>query len=180
MSKGDFDKFVKRQKTRAAAAGKLDANAMREQWLANVEALYKRVEAILRDYVARGDIAISYKPHEIDEETLGSYQTRLMSIKIGSQIVQLVPIGAAIIGASGRVDLQGPRGTEKLILVEKATKAPAIRITVRDENGRRREPVATPREDELTWKLATPPPSISYIELTSDSLMEAIMGVADA
>ena len=180
MTKTDFDKFVTRQKAQSTGASKVDAKAMRKEWLSHIEALYKHVETILEEYVSRGDIEVSYEPLEINEEFLGSYKTRRMTLKIGSQVVQLVPVGAVIIGARGRVDLVGSRGREKLVLVGKTRQKPTIRITVRDEGGRHQEPAESPPETELGWKFSTPPPSINYIELTSETLMDAIMGVANA
>jgi hypothetical protein len=105
--------------------------------------------------------------------------TSMKILTIGSQEVRLVPIGKVIIGARGRIDLEGRRGTKKLLLVDKASKGPTIKVTVRGETDRQEDSEAL-EETGLVWKFLNPPPSIHYVEFTPETLMDAIVEVADA
>jgi hypothetical protein len=179
MSKSDFDKFVARQKAKAAASKGADAKARRKEWLAHIDTLYERVEAYLREYIVRGDVEVAYQQDEINEEFLGAYKTKRMTLKIGPQVVQLIPIGAFIIGAKGRVDLAGSLGRcERLLLVGRESLTQAANIALRGEVHVYSGLAEEAPEVQLAWKFATPPPSSTLIDLTRDTLMEAIVGVA--
>jgi hypothetical protein len=180
MTNVEFDNFVKRQKAQASNASDVDPSVRRDEWLLRVNELYSLVEQYLDRYIKHGDIELSYEPLEIEEEYLGPYQTRRMTLKIGQQNVALVPIGALIIGAYGRVDLEGPKGRTKLLLVAKDNMRPKITISIHTDKDPVSEATLPPPQISLAWKLSTSPPSIAYIKLTKESLMEAILEVANA
>ncbi len=90
------------------------------------------------------------------------------------------PIGTLLIGTRGRVDVIGPSGQTRFLLVNKDASRPNIRITgvVRGQ-----QIVPRPEEPQMpvtwTWKIATSPPRIEYIELTQESLFRALMEVSN-
>lgn len=177
MSETDFDKFIKRQKSQSVERAEVDWNARRDQWLKDVRELYAQVEEFLRKYVTSGDIVARHETIEVNEEKLGTYKAPSLVLRIGPQEVVLKPIGALVIGARGRVDLIGPKGRTRLVLVPKESSKIEIRIAPVKINS---PPEPEPPKTEWRWKIATSPPRITFTELNPDSLMDAIMEVANA
>src|SRR3546814_12833964 len=102
----------------------------KEWWLDKLAELYELVNKSLGDYVKSGDVSISRSPVTLHEEQLGSYQVDQLEILLGRQIVRLKPIGTFLIGARGRVDMVGPRGSVRFVIVPPASQKPRIEITV--------------------------------------------------
>src|SRR3546814_2714718 len=102
----------------------------KEWWLDKLAELYELVNKSLGDYVKSGDVSISRSPVTLHEEQLGSYQVDQLEILLGRQIVRLKPIGTFLIGARGRVDMVGPRGSVRFVIVPPASQKPSIEITV--------------------------------------------------
>jgi hypothetical protein len=50
-----------------------------------------------------------------------------MILKIGRQEIVMTPIGTLLIGAKGRVDVVGPAGRARLVLVNSQASGPTIR-----------------------------------------------------
>jgi hypothetical protein len=177
--KSEFDAFVKRQQQSAAGTG-ADWSRELKDWLRYLSELYSRIEELLQDYIKSGAIAVTYREIPMNEENIGSYTARQMTLKIGSQEISLNPIGTFLIGTRGRVDVVGPSGRTRFLLVDKDSSRPNIRMTtvVRGQQiaARPEEPA---RPIKWTWKIATSPPRIEYIELTQESLFRALMEVAD-
>jgi hypothetical protein len=177
--KSEFDAFVKRQQQSAASTG-ADWSRELKDWLRYLSELYGRIEGLLQDYIKSGAIAVSYREIPMNEENIGSYTARQMILKIGPQEITLKPIGTLLIGTLGRVDVVGSSGRTRFLLVNKDASRPNIRITagVRGQQIAPR-PEEPPRPITWTWKIATSPPGIEYIELTQESLFRALMEVAN-
>jgi hypothetical protein len=177
--KSEFDAFVKRQQQSAASAG-ADWSRELKDWLRYLSELYGRIEELLQDYIKSGAIAVSYREIPMNEENIGSYTARQMTLKIGPQEISLIPIGTLLIGTRGRVDVVGPSGRTRFLLVNKDASRPNVKMTaiVRGQQivPRREEPL---KPITWTWKIATSPPRVEYIELTQESLFRALMEVAN-
>src|ERR1022692_3730467 len=119
MSETEFDKFIKRQKLQVVEEAEVDWDAQRNQWLKDIQELYALVEWFLKKYISSGDIELRYENLEVSEEKIGSYVVQRLVLKIGPHEVIFKPIGAIVIGAKGRIDLIGPKGTIKFVLVPK-------------------------------------------------------------
>ncbi len=178
--KTDFGAFVKRQQSKAAQDKKVDWAKERDNWLAHLKGLYDQTEFFLAEYVKTGEIKLRYRDIELNEENIGSYRARQMILRIGPQEITMTPVGTLLIGAKGRVDVVGPAGRTRLVLVNSEASGPVIKVTV--SIGGRPEtpaPVAAPNKIKWAWKIATSPPAIRYIELTEDSLFSALMEVVN-
>jgi len=108
-NKSDFDAFVKAQQ-KSAQDAEIDWNKERDEWLAHLDALYKKIEELLGDYVKSGQILLRYQDVQLNEEDIGTYSARRLIIKIGGKEIVLDPIGTLLIGTKGRVDVTGPAG----------------------------------------------------------------------
>jgi hypothetical protein len=173
MSLAEFEEFVKRHAGQTTNGA--DWKARKDEWLSNLDRLYAQVERLLKIYLARGDIVARYEPIEINEERLGSYATKRLVLRIGTDEVVFNPVGTLVIGARGRVDMVGSAGDARFLLVPSDD-------AVGSPSGREGRSKAAKREvsppGDWDWRIAARPPSTDYADLTAESLTQAIMEVA--
>ncbi|MBM4023834.1 MAG: hypothetical protein FJ280_00280 [Planctomycetes bacterium] len=76
-----------------------------DEYLARVNALYSDAEK----WIEGTDLEVSRGTMELDEEALGRYAAPTLTIQDaqGKKVADLLPVGAQIIGAEGRVDIVG-------------------------------------------------------------------------
>lgn len=178
-----FDDFIKNQLKSSAAenAAQVTPEQEKELWLRKLAELHTLVTESLDAYVKRGDVAINRVPIGLHEEQLGSYTADQLDIVLGRQVVRLKPIGTYLIGARGRVDMVGPRGSARFVVVPPASEKPNFSVTVSvagENNKSTPEPKRVPPE-EWVWKIATLPPRVMYLELTPESFRETLIGVVN-
>jgi len=180
MSRADFDEFVKRKHANETSEAKFDPKEELAEWLAFLDQLYKTIESFLASYKASEMVRIEFRPISLNEEFSGPYEAKKMLLHIANAVVTFEPIGTMLIGSKGRVDVQGPRGTARLSLVDKNVSGARQLISV-SINGE--SPLSTkPKSSQIdwVWKIITPPPEIRFLDLTEDSFFDMILGVADA
>ena len=95
---------------------KFDWTKRKNQWISSIEDLYTLVTTWLEPF--KRDKLLSMKITMIDltEDYLGNYKVPRFDIYIGNNIVSLIPRGTLIVGAYGKIDMQGPKGD--IILVQ--------------------------------------------------------------
>jgi hypothetical protein len=174
----EFGAFVKREQT-AIAEDQVDWAKEREEWLSRLKELYERIESFLKGYIQAGQIKASYRDIELNEENIGSYNAAQMILKIGRQEITMTPVGTLLIGAKGRVEVVGPAGRTRLVLVNSESSGPTIKVSVHIGKTEAPPSETAPKETKWAWKIATSPPIIRYIDLTQESLFQALMEVAD-
>jgi hypothetical protein len=181
MTVKEFDEFVERQRSGASNEGQVNWDQERDEWLAHLDALYRMIESLLSRYTLSGQIRISYKSIELNEEDIGSYQARQMILRIGRQEVDFVPAGTRFIGFKGYVDVIGSAGKSSLVLANKNRVSALPRITVRILTGGipEAEPVDPPMKIEWVWRILARPPGRNLDELTDESLFQLIMEVTN-
>ena len=178
MSDNEFNEFVNRRSRQVESAPAVDWDKRRDDWLRDVETLYSRVESMLSEYLSDGRIEKAYEPITINEERLGSYGTRKLMLRIGLDEIEFVPVGTVIFGAWGRVDLVGPAGRAKLVLVERKATSARLKVTIVDPDKPVERSPPAPRE-EWDWKIAGSPPYMTLTDLTAETLRGAILEVAN-
>lgn len=171
-----FDAFVDRQ-TRGEPHPVIDWGARKTAWLEALEAFYTRVETFLQPYIDQGKLRLDFETITIEEEAIGRYQARGASIRLGAHQLRLEPIGANVIAAWGRVDLIGPSGTVKFVLVDGEAEEPRIQVRTQAGETLQSTPTAPESPRVRAWKIATPAPRIRYLPLEAESFYEAIMQV---
>ena len=174
-----FDDFVNQQIAKKEPP--TDWSQVRDDWKKHLGEFYQLAEGFLQKYIDQGKVRITTATKQITEEYIGSYDVKSLEVQIGTIKVQFDPIGTRILGAKGRVDMHGPHGTVRFVLVPKTKTAssPMIRVVVQEASSEvKDEP--EPVVEEWAWKLSTPPPNIKYIELEEESFLSAIMEVANA
>ena len=177
MTDISFDDFVDQQIAKTKPS--IDWTQRRDAWKKHLDEFYQLAEGFLQKYIDQNKIHITWSTKQINEEYIGIYEVAALEVQIGAIKVRFDPIGTRVLGAKGRVDIHGPHGTVKFVLVPKTASSPTIRVIIRDSSsGTKDEP--EPIVEEWAWKRRTPPPNIKYIELEEESFLSAIMEVANA
>ncbi|MRW92381.1 hypothetical protein GJ699_20500 [Duganella sp. FT80W] len=173
-----FMEFVQEQSSAAqdASNSELSVEAEVTRWLDHLNTLGKFVDDSLKPYAESG-IKTTKRMVRITEEPTGEYEVPQFEISVGSALVRLKPIGTFLIGAFGRVDMEGPRGVCRFILVPSKAQTPLFAFNAPDaEQMAKDKPWA-----DLVWKIMPAPPSRSYIDLSSevfrDFFIKVVRGV---
>ena len=181
-TKKEFEALLDNKTREAAAQKSIDWEAQKKEWLASVEKFYGDMEHWLKKYIDNGRITIEKGVERIQEEHIGKYQAASRVIKIGNDRVFLRPVGTLLLGARGRIDMEGPKATVKFILTGKHSDG--IRISLSSPSKKNSVPESTKEPkaalfEEQVWKIATPPPNVQLIELTAESFFKSLIGVVN-
>jgi hypothetical protein len=182
MTKQEFEIFLDEKEREAKNVPTIDWEARKQEWLKSLEKLYDDVNTWLKTYIESDKIRIEQGEVTLEEQHLAKYKAGTRTLYIGAEQVSLQPVGTLLIGARGRVDMEGPKGTVKFILTGKRSNG--IRISMSVADSRQPAPVraSNPRQqepEEWVWKIATPPPKVEFIELTAEVFMGALMEVVN-
>ena len=174
-----FDQFVNQQIAQRESEPFLDPDEVRGQWMQVLERFNEMVEDFLREYIDQKKIRIGRTAKEINDEIIGPYKVESLMLEIGVNRICIDPVGRFVVGAAGRVDMNGPHGTVKFLLVPTDATTPrlGVRVSITDE-----PPLENETGDpsaEWVWKIGTPPPNTRYIELEKESFHAAIMEVVN-
>ncbi len=175
-----FDEFVKQNTQSVTKQGEtLSLDQEKTMWIEKLDQLYSLVKKSLSDYIDNGSIQLKLSNTTLTEELLGTYTVQEAHIAVGRQTVKLQPVGTFLVGARGRVDLKGPRGSTRLVVVPPNSREPKVRVSITSngETPLAQAPIDPP--ETWVWKIATPPPRVTYIDLTIESFREALMGVVN-
>jgi hypothetical protein len=98
-----------------------------DEYVSRLNMLYSDVVKWIKDT----DLKVSHDQVELHEEVIGSYKAPALVIQEaqGNKVVDLLPVGARIIGAEGRVDLVGRLDRNNLVYLK--TGGPQITTRVR-------------------------------------------------
>ena len=146
MANKNFDEFLERQASHTQST-KIDWAAELNEWIKYLNGFYETIESYLKPYVDEGKIEISYGKKKIFEESIGEYEAQTVTISLGANKLKLNPIGTNLIGAKGRIDLIGPNGKIRFVLVDSAASAPRISVRVY-KNGEK--PPSEDKRQEVT------------------------------
>jgi hypothetical protein len=127
--------------------------AVIEEWQKSVAALMSEIEEFLHEYKSEGTLKIEQSDTELTEEALGTYPTTQMTLRAGSAVLMIQPIGRMIIGATGRVDLyrQGHGAMNERVLALRGTSS-----------------------DDSQWMLSIPPEDQSFKIMRTAALAKSL------
>lgn len=187
MVNKEFDEFVKRQQAQKTTVAAINWNGKRDEWLNSLDTLYKLIESFLVDYLSAEQAECGYREIQLNEENIGSYNAKQLVLKIGLQEVTFTPIGTLLIGSKGRVDVVGPAGRTRLVLIDKrATSARSLikvttTVVVKGKTPPAPPPASQPAEPiEWVWKIVSSPPEMKFTDLTKEAFFEMILEVVNA
>lgn len=184
MSKSEFNRFVQQQQIDAERVAGFDPKRQLQEWYDYLDLLYKKISLFMEQYVNANTASITYDNITLTEDFSGSYSIRRMLLKIGRSAITFTPIGTMLIGSKGRVEVQGPHGGARLILINKKVSHARQLISVRVSRlGDPPPPLPTVenvKNIDWEWKIITPPPEMEFIELTEEAFFNMILTVANA
>ena len=162
-----FEDFVNRQHRAANETERsIDWARELEEWRDHLKQFNAKVLEFLKAYVDQDKVRVEHVTKRIHEQQIGRYEVKAIEVVIGNTKVKFEPIGTNLFGAKGRIDMKGPSGTVRFVLVPENSSAPNIRIRI--QNG-----AADPEHDDpaystskWAWKISTPPPNIKYVEIS--------------
>ena len=180
MGKEKFEEYLKTQQNTQDKT--IDWELKKEEWIKEVETFLEQIKCYFENY--KESVVINEQSLTINEEYLGSYTSKKLIVRFNNDTVTFTPIGRNIIGAKGRVDMEGKAGKVKFVLVGENSQSPQIITTTitneqeqkeYDEKMRKMDEIA--KQEKNAWKISTPPPKIKYIELDENSFFDALMEV---
>lgn len=181
MGKEKFEEYLKSQKKNEEEIS-IDWKERKEQWIKSIDEYFTQVESYFTKY--EDSVIIEEKKYSINEEYLGSYETKKLIVKFNNDTVTFTPVGRNVIGAKGRIDMEGKAGVVKFVLVGENTQTPHISTSIItnvqeqqefDDKMKKLDKMA--RQEKSVWKISTPPPKIKYIEFNEDSFFDALMEI---
>lgn len=175
MTRQAFDDFIKQANVRAQGS-KVDWNEQREEWLSYLNQFYDMVGGFISDYVEAHQLSCTRSKKTLNEENIGSYDVDVLSINISANTITLTPIGTLLFGGKGRVDMVGPKGKVKFVLVPKGSTGPRIVVRMADPDSPSEAGTEEPI-NEWEWRIMTSPPQISYLPLDGDAFYSALLEV---
>ena len=135
------DSAVAALRRQMAAVADQDLGKRKEEWLDALGRLFDQIESWARPVANDGLIRIDRRPTAITEERLGPYGVEVVWLFTpASEKIEITPVATFVVGADGRADMKGPRGSRKLIWVRAtdgwrfADLTPMGRWTFRDLN----------------------------------------------
>lgn len=177
-SSNSFDDFIKSQ-VKTMSPVPFDKDKELDQWRKHVASFYERVKGFLDRHIRDGAVRLEFTKQAMHEELLGAYELDALTLFIGTNRIQFTPIGTMLIGAKGRIDMTGPRGAVRFVLVDKDSGAPKISVQVWI-SGQTPPPEDPPKPvREWAWKISTPPPKIKYTELEKEAFQTALMEIVN-
>lgn len=179
-----FEDFVRRQQEQSAASKAFDYEGEKHAYLDLLNKLYEEIRAYLGDYLSAGTVRLESSTIQLNEEGIGTYDAPSLIIIIGNQQITLAPVGTLLIGSKGRVDVSGSAGKVRLTLVDRHARGvrDVIKVTVNVVTDGDRmpdtPPTAAAKEIDWTWKIVSPPPSMTFIELDKESFLTMILEIS--
>ena len=107
MTQDQLHTFLHEKKQQANPA-RIDWGAKRDEWIKAVNDLYDTIEnEYLKD--AKADVEITRRNTEVREFFVGVYEITKLFLSVGDEQVIFSPQGTNIVGAKGRIDVEGLR-----------------------------------------------------------------------
>jgi len=95
----------------------IDREGNQKIWLAGLKKLYTNINTWLNSLIQENVVTVNYEEITLAEDFLEPYRVENMHITAGTELVSLKPMGMNVIGAAGRVDMEGEESTVMLVLL---------------------------------------------------------------
>jgi hypothetical protein len=177
ISRKDFESFLDKQDLKKQAENQDDWVRRKNNWLRRIEKFYNIIQGLLKEYLDHGKVNINFRPLTLNEEYIGSYETEKLYLMMGHQEIVFSPVGTRIFGCRGRIDMEGSAGKVRFLLVDKASEGVSVKTRIYIDGEIPKENNTAKKEITWTWKIATPPPELMYVDLNEESFFDALMEV---
>jgi hypothetical protein len=113
MALDQLHKFLQEKKQKAKPVD-IDWGVKRDAWIKAVNDLFRTIED---DYLkdAKDDVEIARRDKVVTENYVGEYHIQELVLRVGDEEVVFSPKGVNVIGALGRIDVQGDRGDATIV-----------------------------------------------------------------
>lgn len=113
MLENQLQELFREKKEKAKPAG-IDWEAKRDAWISAVNDLYRTIED---DYLkeAKANVEVNRADMVLSENNIGEYHVDELTLRVGDEAVVFSPKGVNIVGAKGRIDVQGDRGDATIV-----------------------------------------------------------------
>ncbi|MBN2604554.1 MAG: hypothetical protein JXR62_01865 [Bacilli bacterium] len=181
MSKHEFQQFL--DNTPNPQSEKDFKDTQLKEWRDYLDSLYKSiVDEWMKDFIKKSEVTYRFREITIFEEFSGEYPSRELWLNIKNQTVQFIPIGTMLIGAKGRVDIQGKNGKTSFILVDRKLTGPNIQVNVftsdkEREDFEKKQKSLKPEPILWTWKILNNKNGIRYIDLNEETFFDVLMSL---
>jgi hypothetical protein len=183
MGKRDFDEYI-------STMQKIDSHddfkeQQLDEWKRYLNELYdKIIKEWMREYIAKGVVDYKQRKKRIHEEFSGEYEVDALELMLKGQIILFDPIGTMLIGAKGRIDLKGKNGDATLILVDKNSTGPNVRVEIFTSEKERKEHDEKRKKEKMVpieweWKVLVNNDQVKYEILDEEVFFDIIMGLID-
>lgn len=174
-----LEAFVRQQNILDTEDDILNPEKELQEWIHYLNLLYTQITSFMSTYISEKMATISYDEITLTEDFSGSYSIRRMFLKIGRSTITFTPLGTMFIGSKGRVDVQGPSGGARLMLMNKKVTNARQLFTIRSSRLGEPPPALPKVQDiEWAWKIMPSPPQMDFIDLEKDSFSDMILTVA--
>jgi hypothetical protein len=116
MGLTDFLKSKARHDEQEPLLTRQEWETRKEKWLRRIDELYEEVRNWLEPLKKETILDFIDSKMVLNEPPLDPYNVKVLTIVIGGQRISFVPKGTLIVGAQGRVDIQGHKGMRTIIL----------------------------------------------------------------
>jgi hypothetical protein len=116
MGLSDFLKSKARNAQAESPLTPMDWQDRKQKWLQRIDDLYGQIRGWLESLEKETILSFIESETTLDEPPLGQYNVKVLTIVIGGQRISFVPKGTLIVGAQGRIDIQGHKGIRTIIL----------------------------------------------------------------
>lgn len=149
----------------------------KEEFLKRVDDLFAEIQ----NWSKEANLVVLSSLTAINEEELGLYDAPELEITTGEgkKIARIVPVGACVIAANGRVDIKG--SFDNVIIAHLDKGGPKMITAVRDSNGNELSSSTTPfykGVDETGWYWIENARNKAH-KLNSDLFIELLTEVSD-
>lgn len=175
MSKKDFENLLKKHGSKSEEK-EINWEAQKNEWLELIDKFYQSLENWLSPYKNQGTVSYNYKDLQLTEEYIGTYNVKMMTVDFAGQKLTLEPIGTLLIGAKGRIDMEGVKGGVQFILADKNSKSMKVRVSIFiDEGGLKKR-----ESPDWTWKIVLRESrKVSFVEFNEENFFDALMEVVN-
>lgn len=183
MSIQTLKDIIEKQK-REEEEVKFDPQEQINEYTVLVRNLYDIALSAIAELIKDGLIKAETEKKSIYEESLGQYEIDSLTLTINSKKIKFEPIGTMLIGSKGRVDVTGPFGKEKFILIRKGVKSPSELIKVNisivgesnPEERKQNEDIKKPTINDWEWKtLPSDSRWAKFEDVNADTVTDIIM-----
>lgn len=163
---------------------KFDPQEQIDEYKTLVNKLYDIALSAIDELINDGLIKTERAKKSITEESLGQYEIDSLILTINSKKIKFEPIGTMLIGSKGRVDVTGPFGKEKFILIRKGVKSPSELIKFKvsivgesnPEENKQKEDIKRPTINDWEWKtLPSDSRWAKFEDVNADTVTDIIM-----